>query len=89
VGVNAELFDESHVHEQWYSAAIADVKSSWHSLSALFRLGHTMPYMIPYYQSGLLVKFRCTDCDRTYCIPNPCSATVPHDEEKKAKEQYG
>jgi hypothetical protein len=24
---NVELFDESHAHEQWYSVAIADVKS--------------------------------------------------------------
>jgi hypothetical protein len=47
-----------------------------------------MPYMIPYYHSGLLVKFRCTDCDWTYCIQNPCSATVARDEEEKAKEQY-
>jgi hypothetical protein len=54
----------------------------------LFRLGHAMPYMIPYYQSGLLVTFRCTDCDWTYTIHNPCSAPVPHDEEEKAKEQY-
>jgi hypothetical protein len=50
--------------------------------------GNTMPYMIPYYLSGLLVKFRCTDCDWTYCVPNPCSPTVPHDEEKRAKERY-
>jgi hypothetical protein len=34
-------------------------------------------YMIPYYHSGLLVKFRCTDCDWTYRIQNPCSATAP------------
>jgi len=54
----------------------------------LFRLGHAMPYMIPYYQSGLLVTFRCTDCDWTYSIQNPCSAAVPRDEEGKAKEQY-
>jgi hypothetical protein len=54
----------------------------------LFRLGHAMPYMIPYYHSGLLVKFRCTDCDWTYCIHNPSSATVPRDEEEQAKEQY-
>jgi DNA-directed RNA polymerase subunit RPC12/RpoP len=47
-----------------------------------------MPYMIPYYQSGLLVTFRCTDCDWTYTIQNPCSAPVPRDEEEKAKEQY-
>jgi hypothetical protein len=53
-----------------------------------FRLGHAMPYLIPYYHSGLLVKFRCTDCDWTYSIQNPCSATVPRDEEDKAKEQY-
>jgi hypothetical protein len=38
---------------------------------ALFRLAHAMPYMIPHYQSGLLVKFRCTDCAWTYCIQNP------------------
>ena len=54
----------------------------------LFPLGHAMPYMIPYYQSGLLVTFRCTDCDWTYSIQNPCSAAVPRDEEGKAKEQY-
>jgi hypothetical protein len=47
-----------------------------------------MPYMIPYYHSGLLLKFRCTDCDWTYYIQNPSSATVPRDEEEKAKEQY-
>jgi hypothetical protein len=47
-----------------------------------------MPYMIPYYHSGLLIKFCCTDCDWTYCIQNPCSATVPRGEEGKAKEQY-
>jgi hypothetical protein len=44
-------------------------------------------YMIPYYRSGLLVKFRCTDCDWTCYIQNPCSATVPRDGEEKAKEQ--
>jgi hypothetical protein len=54
----------------------------------LFLLGHAMPYMIPYYQSGLLVTFRCTDCDWTYTIQNPRSTPVPHDEEEKAKEQY-
>lgn len=47
-----------------------------------------MPYMIPYYLSGLLVTFRCTDCDWTYTIQNPCSGRVPRDEEEKAKEQY-
>jgi len=48
-----------------------------------------MPYMIPYYHSGLLAKFRCTDCDWTYCIQQkPCSATAAPDEEKKAKELY-
>jgi hypothetical protein len=47
---------------------------------------HVMPYMIPYYQSGILVTFRCTDCDWTYNVHNP--ATVPRDEEEKAKEQY-
>jgi len=47
-----------------------------------------MPYMLPYYQAGLLSKLRCTDCDWTYCVPNPSSATVPRDEEEKAKEQY-
>lgn len=47
-----------------------------------------MPYMIPYYQSALLVTFRCTDCDWIYAIKNPCSAPVPRDEEEKAKEQY-
>jgi hypothetical protein len=47
-----------------------------------------MPYMIPYYQSGLLVTFRCTDCDWTYTIADPCSAPVPREEEEKAKEQY-
>ena len=46
-----------------------------------------MPYMIPYYQSALLVTFRCTDCDWIYAIKNPCSAPVPRDEEEKAKEQ--
>jgi hypothetical protein len=30
-----------------------------------------MPYMIPYFPSGLLVKFRCTDCDWTYRIQDP------------------
>jgi hypothetical protein len=54
----------------------------------LFRLGHTMPYMIPYYQSGLLVTFRCTDCDWTYSIQNPRSTTVPRDQEENAKKQY-
>jgi transposase-like protein len=47
-----------------------------------------MPYMIPYYQSGLLVKFRCTDCDWTYRVQNPSSATVLRDEEERAKELY-
>jgi hypothetical protein len=47
-----------------------------------------MPYMIPYYHLGILVNFRCTDCDWTYCIQNPCSGTVPRDEEEKAKDQY-
>ena len=47
-----------------------------------------MPYMIPYYQSGLLVKFRCTDCDWNYTIQNPCSVPVPRHEEEEAKEQY-
>jgi hypothetical protein len=47
-----------------------------------------MPYMIPHYHSGLLVKFCCTDCDWTYCIQSSSSATVSRDEEKKAKEQY-
>jgi hypothetical protein len=27
--------------------------------------------MIPYFHSGFLVKFRCTDCNWTYCIQNP------------------
>jgi len=47
-----------------------------------------MPYMVPYYHSGLLDKFRCTDCDWTYCIENPCSAKVPRDEEERAKKEY-
>lgn len=47
-----------------------------------------MPYMIPYYQSGILVTFRCTDCDWTYTIGNPSTSPVPRDEEEKAKEQY-
>ena len=47
-----------------------------------------MPYMIPYYQSGLLVTFHCTDCDWNYAVENACSAPVPRDEEEKAKEQY-
>jgi hypothetical protein len=47
-----------------------------------------MPYMIPYYHSGLLVKYSCTDCDWTYSVQNPYSATVPRDEEERAKEQY-
>src|SRR4030095_2304222 len=47
-----------------------------------------MPYMIPYYQSGFLVTFRCTDCDWTYRIQNPCSAPIPCDEGKEAQEQY-
>jgi len=47
-----------------------------------------MPYMIPYHHSGILAEFRCTDCDWTYRIENPCSAAVPRDEEKKVKEQY-
>jgi hypothetical protein len=54
----------------------------------LFRLGHAMPYMIPYYQSGLLVSFRCTDCDWTYTIQNPCSAPIPREEEEHAKKRY-
>lgn len=49
---------------------------------------HSMPYMIPYYQSGILVTFRCTDCDWTYTIGNPSTSPVPRDEEEKAKEQY-
>jgi hypothetical protein len=59
-----------------------------YSSVTLFRLGCAMPYMIPYYQSGELVTFRCTDCDWTYSIQNPGSATVPREEEEKAKEQY-
>jgi hypothetical protein len=47
-----------------------------------------MPYMIPYYQSGRLVTFRCTDCDWTYAIRIPCSVPIPRDEEEIAKEQY-
>jgi hypothetical protein len=47
-----------------------------------------MPYMIPYYHSGLLAQFRCTDCDWAYNIQNPSSATAPPEEEDKAKEQY-
>ena len=47
-----------------------------------------MPYMIPYYHSGLLTHFHCTDCDWAYCIQNPCSATATPNEEEKAKEQY-
>ena len=47
-----------------------------------------MPYMIPYYQAGILVTFRCTDCDWNYIIQNPGSVPVPRDEEQKAKEQY-
>ena len=47
-----------------------------------------MPYMIPYYESGLLARFRCTDCEWTYCIHNPSSATTPRGEEERAKEQY-
>ena len=47
-----------------------------------------MPYMIPYYQSGILVTFRCTDCDWTYTIGNPSTSPVARDEEEKAKEQY-
>jgi hypothetical protein len=39
-----------------------------YSILALFRLGHAMPYMILYYHSGLLVKFRCTDCDWSYSV---------------------
>jgi hypothetical protein len=46
-----------------------------------------MPYMIPHYHSGLLVKFCCTDCDWTYGIQSPSSATAPRDEEEKAKDQ--
>jgi len=47
-----------------------------------------MAYMIPYYQSGLLIKFRCTDCDWAYCVHNPSSATVSREEEGQAKKQY-
>jgi hypothetical protein len=48
---------------------------------------HVMPYMIPYYESGLLIKFRCTDCDWAYCIQNASSASVSPEENRKAKEQ--
>lgn len=54
----------------------------------LFRLAHAMPYMITYYQSGLLVTFRCTDCEWTYTVQNPCSDPIPRQEEEKAKKQY-
>jgi hypothetical protein len=44
--------------------------------------------MIPHYHSGLLVKFCCTDCDWTYGIQSPISATAPRYEEEKANDQY-
>jgi len=47
-----------------------------------------MAYMIPHYQSGLLIKFRCTDCDWAYCVNDPSSARVSREEEENAKEQY-
>jgi hypothetical protein len=52
-------------------------------------MGCIMAYMIPYYESGLLIQFRCTDCDWTYCVRSPSSARVSREEEETAKEQYG
>ena len=72
----------------YFEAPVDSRGHAYTQFSPYSEWGCVMAYMIPYYQSGLLIKFRCTDCDWAYCVNDPSSARVSREEEESAKKQY-